>query len=516
MSGKRWLLISLFAVLLALGAAGLALLFVLPRYVEAKVLSTAEDQGVTLKPQKVAFGWGWVQITQVSVNLDKVRSVEMQVGRIDVTLDGLTPQAIELTNVDALITGSITNVGLELSEWTQAHPSAYSLPLSAKNVHARFVEPAGTPAWLELSNGQLSRTATGGVFAAERSLFLGVDLGKVGAGFARQASAIALGFGEADLSRAPLRVEVSPGLGAPTAKFTLMPTAAERLAKPLGLALPVSGVIVSSETSLAFPTGAAAGTVAGTTIINLKGYVPPHPFELDGFIFGDSTTFDTKFAMPAIRDRVTLSESHLKAGRFELRGDGLLIRAPDHSEATLTLKGDLPCSALAAVDAESRLSKILSRDLRSKAGKVAEKLVNGSVAIGLKLSADTRNFSAARIDRTIGVGCGLKPLSLAELIKLMPLPADMAQLLQGLPALPTDLAGLPSLPGLADGVAALPSGLPSLPALPSSIPPFPGFTLPQFSAPTPPSSAKPAPAVTPKSTPATVKTPAKPASTSAK
>ncbi|MEO8906186.1 MAG: hypothetical protein ABI488_26625 [Polyangiaceae bacterium] len=494
MTGKRWLLVLAVLVVVVLGAAGIGVLVVLPKWVEGKVLAAAEEQGVTIKPDDVAFGWGWVQLTQVKLNLDKVRSVEVQVGRIDVTLDGMAPQSIELTNVDGVITGSVTNVALELAEWTKAHPSAYALPLTAKNVHARFVEPAGTPPWLEVSNGQLSRTATGGVFAAEHARLLGVDLGKVGAGFAREASAIALGFGESDLGKAPFRIEVSPTATPPTAKFTMTPIAAERLAKPLGMPLPVSGVVVSSVTNLAFPGGPAEGSVTGSTSITLKGYVPPHPFELDGFIFGDTTTFDTNFAMPAIRDRITLTESHLKAGKFELRGDGLLSRSSDHSEATLTLKGELPCSALAKVEAESRLATILTHDLNVKAGQLAERLINGTVTVSLKASLDTRNLAAARMDRSIGVGCGLHPLSLAELSKL--LPADVNAFLQSLPALPTDLSNLPNLPGISSsGAITLPSGLPSLPALPTNLPKLPTITLPDFTQPVPApttTAAKPA------------------------
>ena len=73
-----------------LGAAVALLLVLLPRYVEAKVLSSAEAQGVVLEPAQISFGWGWVQITQVKVSLEKVRSVAMQVGRIDVKLAGMT------------------------------------------------------------------------------------------------------------------------------------------------------------------------------------------------------------------------------------------------------------------------------------------------------------------------------------------------------------------------------------------------------------------------------------------
>ena len=502
MSGKRWLLVLAIVVSLVLGAAGFGLLVWLPRYVEKQVVTTAEAQGLTLKPEKISFGWGWVQITQVKATLDRVRSVEMQIGRIDVTLDRLTPLSIELSNVDGVVTGSLTNVGLELSEWTKSHPTAYALPLSAKNVHVRFVDPAGSPPWLDVSEGSLARTASGGAFSASHTRLLGVDLGKVGAGFSREASSIALGFGQSDIHAAPLRVEVKPNATPPSATFSLAPTAAELLAQPIGVGLLVHGVVVSAETTVTFGTGAASGSVSGATQITLKGYVPPHPFELDGFIFGDTTTFDTKFALPKTRDRIVFTESHLEAGRFELRGDGLLVRSPDHSEINLSLSGQLPCSSLAAVEAESRLSKIISGTLLTKAGKLAEKMVNGTVSVGLKVSADTRKLGDAHIDRTIGVGCGIHPLSFAELNKLFPLPPEINAILQNLPALPTDLSKIPGLPaGLPSSLPPLPSGLPALPA---GLPQLPNLGLPTSLPTTPPAkpaTTKPTPASTSKATP---------------
>lgn len=505
MNGKRWLVLVGVVFALLLGGAGVALLVILPKYVESKVVSTAHEQGVELEPGEISFGWGWVQVDSSKVQLDRVRSIQAQLGRMAVTLDGLTPLAIDLTNVDVLVTGSVTNVALELSEWTKAHPSAYALPLSAKNVHARFIEASGSAPWLDVAAGSLTHTATGGVFAAEHATFEGVDLGRVGAGFVREASSIALGFGESDLGHAPLRIEVSPALTPPTATITLAPTAAEKLAKPLGMPLTVTGVTVSSQTTLSFPGGPLAGVIEGATTVNLKGYVPPHPFELDGFIFGDLTTFSSNFSIPAIRDRIALKDTKLVAGKFQLVGDGLLVRGSDHSSANLQLHGSLPCSALAGVEAESRLGKILGAAAGAKGGEVARQLINGSVAVGLKISVDTRNLAGAKLERSIGVGCGIHPLSLAELEKLFPLPPGAADLLANLPSFTGDLSALPALPnvaGLPSSLPPLPSGLPGLPA---GLPKLPTLTLPDLTPPASSSTSKP-------KTPATKTTSAKPAS----
>jgi hypothetical protein len=183
------------------------------------------------------------------------------------------------------------------------------------------------------------------------------------------------------------------------------------------------------------------------------------------------------------------------------------VRSSDHSQANLTLSGQLPCSALASVEANSRVSKILGSELGAKAGQFAEKLINGSVAIGLSISADTRNLAAAKVERTIGVGCGLHPLTLAELAKLMPLPPDVTALLQSLPTLPADLSNLPALPAMPSGLPPLPSGAPALPA---GMPALPNFNLPAL--PTLP-TATPAPTPKPAAT-STSKAQPKPATSS--
>ncbi|MEO6602204.1 MAG: hypothetical protein ABIQ16_20150, partial [Polyangiaceae bacterium] len=159
-----------------------------------------------------------------------------------------------------------------------------------------------------------------------------------------------------------------------------------------------------------------------------------------------------------------------------------------------------PCSALASVEAESRLAKILggTSQLTAKAGKFAEKLIGGTVAIGLSLHVDTRNVLAAKVDRTIGVGCGLHPLTLAELTKLVPLPADVTELLQNLPALPTDLSKLPQLAGLPSGLPVIPSGVPGLPA---GLPQFPNLGLPPSLPIPPPRTTAPAATSTAKAAP---------------
>jgi hypothetical protein len=491
-SSKRvlWLLLGLsaaFGLVLCLG-----LFLILPSIVRAVVISTAKEHGLLLDPGELGFGLGWVQLDHPKFTLDGVRALTFDVERIDISLSGLSPDSIELSGVDLVATGSLTNVGLELSDWAKGHADAFALPTTAKNVRARFLENAGDKPWLDVQGGTLTPSASGGSFSAASATLLGVALGKVGAGFTRTNSALTLGFGETDPAHARIRIDVSPTAKPPTARVTLAPTPAQDLEKPLGLNFAVAGVQASATVDLSFPTGADEGSVTGKTHVTLDGYVPPHPLELDGFIFGNRTAFDTDFALPKIRDRVVLTNSAIQAGSFVLRGGGLLTRAPDHTEMTLDLRGSLPCDALADAAAQSRLSKILGSEFGARAGDLARHLVSGSVAVGLKLHADSKNLAAAQIDRQIGVGCGLRPLSIGELARLVPLPSDLGDLVSSLPALQQ---GLPQLPpgSLPSGLPTLPSGFPTLPtALPTGLPSLPGFGLPPNPPPAANSPNKPA------------------------
>ena len=90
-----------------------------------------------------------------------------------------------------------------------------------------------------------------------------------------------------------------------------------------------------------------------------------------------------------------------------------------------------------------------------------------SVDVGIK--ATTKDLQNAKLTQKIGVGCGLRPLSLTELIALTPnvkdlqaIGGEVGQKIQdigknlGLPPVPTGLP-LPTLPGFPGDSTATPS-----------------------------------------------------------
>jgi hypothetical protein len=338
-------------------------------------------------------------------------------------------------------------------------------------VSVRIAEAAGETPWLELHGGMLTRTVAGAAFSAQSSKLSGFELGKVGAGFTKTGGDISIGFGDQSAQAAPLRLDASvDAQGAGRLRFALTPTKIGLIGKGLGILLPLPEVLVGAESELELPPGAlGGGTITGKLKSTLKGFVPPHPPELDGFVFGDVTTFDTELSVDPARTRVTLTNSHVKAGRFELSGGGNVVRQGLDALVDLDFKGVLPCDALAGAAAESRLGKLLGRASASQGKRTALAIVRGDVGVEVAVKTNLRGLENAKLVQKIGIGCGLRPLSVPELIALTPNAKDLQaignEVGQKLESIGKDL-GLPPVP------SAIPlPGLPPFPGEPPAAPP---------------------------------------------
>jgi hypothetical protein len=182
------------------------------------------------------------------------------------------------------------------------------------------------------------------------------------------------------------------------------------------------------------------GEGKGATALTIEGFVPPHPVELSPFVFGNTTTVSANLSLDAAWNVLRLDSARVAAGAFALVGKGTLERAPDHGSLEMTLDGDLGCAALADATAKSRLGALVG----GWVGSAAKQALNGSVHVSVRLSADTRELARAKVIRSIGLGCGLKPLALPD-PKALPTLDDLTK-------------NLPPMPDLGPGFM-IPSGI---------------------------------------------------------
>jgi len=448
-----------FAVLVL--AAGVVLWFALPAFIEREVVRRAREQGLELAPGTIEFGWGWTELKSSHAKLIGVQGLELSIALLDADLDGTKLTHVDIDGLTLAATGSVPALALELGAWSKRFPSAYSLPLGAKNVSLSYRPTPDQPVWLELAGGTITTTPGGTIVAAEHTKIAGADVGRVGATWSASGTSVALGLGETDLGRAPVRAAVDLSSPRPKLGFQLMTTPLERLAAPFAMPLPIHGASANATIALEFASPAASLPEKGAAHLELHGYIPPHPAELDGFVFGDTTSVDSQFTFSPDGKSVGLDGVRLAAGRFVLEGKGSLERKPDAAELALDLHGALPCDALASAAAESRVGRLLGRAPGARAGSVARQAIGGSVAVRVQITASTKNLAGASVKRSIGIGCGLKPLTLDDALRLGEelLPSDLSELTN-------DVVKL--TPKLPNGAPLIPSVLPPLP-----LPPLP-------------------------------------------
>ncbi|MEP7122252.1 MAG: hypothetical protein ABJE95_15130 [Byssovorax sp.] len=338
------------------------------------------------------------------VDLEGVPGLHADVDEVVVDLDGSRAQRIVTAGAHVTVERSAADLLLDLGAWINGHPDLYRIPGEATAVAITWSDAPASPAWLGLQGGTLTTNGTDAAFHTPSVTVAGQPLGAAGAAWAAAAATITIGLGNEAIADAPIHLELHPSEQPATALLTLRPTKLESLGAPLGLALPAPGAVAEGSVTISLGTHAGRGAVDGTASFTLTGWVPPHPRELGGIVFGDRTTFATRLAVTEDHRKITLSEAVVTAGALKLKGGGTIERREAYALTTLDFRGSLACSDVARSAVASSwgdLAGIL-------AGDVARIALDGSVGIKVHVEADTRDLKAAKLTHEVGVGCGLR------------------------------------------------------------------------------------------------------------
>ncbi|MEB2311754.1 MAG: hypothetical protein OZ921_05445 [Sorangiineae bacterium] len=425
------LLLAGLAALVA--ASGVGLLLGAEPLARALLVKEARARGVVLEPGEVSLGLGAVELSGARFTLDGVGGLSGAVERLRVELTGLSPSELTLDGLSLRAEGAPSELIDELSKFSARYRGTGELPLTATRLSASWRPSAEAAPLIELGGGTASHRSRRWVVDASTLAVKRLEVGPLhveGGGDGARLS-VGLGLGLAASAPPPLTMSVARSSGGVTADLTLSPLDLSKLDGALGAAISTRGVRASGTLHL---EREAPGTTTGRLALELRGFVPPHPRELDGIVFGDLTELEVSFAVDEARQAASLDPVRAKAGAFKLSGKGALSHDASDTRLDLALRGDLPCTDLARSAATSALGSVVG----AWVGHAAKQAVSGSVGITWLIAAKASDLTHPEVRTAVGVGCGLKPLALPKL--------DLPKL--DLPKL--EVPGLPKLqvPGL--------------------------------------------------------------------
>lgn len=402
---KKRLLVAAAVLALLLAVMSLTAVLAAEPIAKSFIRSAARANGVELEVGHVDLGWGWLRLREASFTLQDVDGLRGQIDRATVDLAGLSPARVEMQGVSIEMTGSAADFIVDLGGWAKHYGPAITFPVVAAEVGVRWREAGGQAPWLIVEHALVAPRAGGAYLRTDRADVLGVAVGPVGAVWTSDLASVTFGFGNDDPASALVRMDVDHKANPGQAHLVLAPIKLGDLARPLGVSLPIRGdVVLEGSADLQLSPRSSNADIAGELHARLRGYVPPHPKELNGIVFGEVTTFDTHLRLAADRKTVHLTNTSVGAGAFKLSGEGTVHRMGEYATIDLRLNGDIPCTALAASAAGAHLGSAIGRLV----GDVAKLTVQGSVRVGATVHADTRDLATAKVDQSVGVGCGLR------------------------------------------------------------------------------------------------------------
>ncbi|WP_437719758.1 hypothetical protein [Sorangium sp. So ce861] len=421
---RRRALIAALVAVAAVAAAVAALLVLGPPALRRHIVAEARARGVALDPGAIDVGLGAVRLRGARFSLLGVRGLSGTVARATIALRGLSPAGIAADGVE------LTAVGIDALEglpaWVAQHgPRAASLPLTTGRVRLGLRDRDGGPEVLALAEASLVRRAAGavqgaaapppgapgleaGVLKQARVLVAGKEVARTDVAWSIGAASISLGFGGEDAASAPLRAELRPR-PSPSASIELAPTQLAAVGALLGVDVGASTMVVSGTLELRPAAGAdrtalSEAPLEGPIALTVKGFTLPHPRELDGLLFGDTTTVKAEAHIPGDRRRIALSGVEVAAGALKLKGAGTIQRDGADAAIGMDLSGSIPCSLLAGSAAMAHLTGtvgLLARDLVSRT-------LAGSVAVQVRVDARASRLTAARVNPSAILRCKLR------------------------------------------------------------------------------------------------------------
>lgn len=409
---RRWLWAVVVLLVVLVGAA-VAVVLMAPGYLKGRVVEEARARGVLLAFGDAEYGLSKVVLRDASLALSGVPDFRARAAWLEVDLTDWQPRAVRAGELRVTMEG--TEVLGQLGAWKAKHGAALSAPLSGQGAQVDWQPVAGTEAGLSLRDSVVAVDAEKGAVDAADARLLGRAAGPMKVTWTMPAEGFVVDIRPGAAPLSAVSAVVSSGKEGPRIKLVLARTALGPLQAALGIPAGSEGIEAEGEIEMPVPSLAKPAPMDATVRMSVKGYVPPHPKELDGILFGDVTKVRAKVLIAADFSGAKLSSVAVEAGALSLSGTGNIAREGLDARVSLKLKGSIPCTALATSAAVAHLGAAWGR----LAGGLAAGALKGNVSVALSVEARASDIKSAKIDKSARLGCKVSlpglPLPILEL-----------------------------------------------------------------------------------------------------
>ncbi len=425
----RWLGLLALLFALAAGAGWLAL----PKLVLKRLETEAAKLGLLLSDCQLELSRDALLLTQCHFALADGRASGV-LGRLDISLDGLSPSRVDAQDVALEIAKVVGHEGFAQIgdlDYATAELETLPIPVTVTGASVHFAPETGLEA-LRLSN--LTLASSPARIEGEVALPLGIA-GRFEADRKEQRVALRGPLPDSWLT-AKARV-----VGSENADVTL-----ELKALRVGWLLPlfekppppdVADIQVDVQLQLKVPLTHSGAPARGDLRAAIRGLRFPAPPSVGALVASREVTVTGKLKIAANHKDFEASQLSVRAGLLTLRGSGQVQWGDVQSPLSAELRGSLACTAI--VDAAARNAE--NRELATLAASLAKQALGGQVEIRVTAEGDARRLGQLRLTRSVVPGCGLKK----ELVQTIgDFLGEVSKQLPPAPGLPP-LSELPSL-----------------------------------------------------------------------
>jgi len=391
---------------------GVAIVVVLiaPGYLRGRVVDEARARGILLSFGAADFDFSRIDLRDVKVSLAGVSDFEASATVIEVDIEEWEPRAIRAGGLTMALSG--TDVISALGAWKTAHPTALVAPVRGVDAHVEWRLVKGTEATLVLDRARVAIDPEKGSIDAISARVAGRDAGPVKVAWTMPAEGFVVEIQPLSPPLSAIHAEVRSAKEGARIKLVLERTPLAPLQAALGLPKGAEGIVADGEVEMPLPSLEHPAPIDGTLQMTVKGFVPPHPRDLDGILFGDTTAVRSKFLLAADLSSARLTGVTVEAGALALTGTGDVVREGFDARVSMKLKGSIPCTMLATSAAVARLG----RDWGGLAGGLLGGALKGNVGVHLSIEAKASDIKSAKIVHSASIGCKVAIPGLPEIV----------------------------------------------------------------------------------------------------